>query len=649
VAPFFIWLSFVFFRLEQFRITHLSWPMVLQAGLIAGLLADLALVLWIEGIRRSLLSIHVSLSRFQSALTTIALWILLAANVCYFAFFQSELFLWVAASYHKNAWSVRGVALRLLERPWLLLSFATCSLALLLMLRGPRLALEKSVNSRFKHLLIGCLFIASALVVKQSPHWRWLHIPQIAESIFSDNIAWRWIEDARNGKIEARVPIDRYEEILPKAQNILSQYSKHEHPIPPRQKSSARLRERLGLPPLQKLNFVILFIESGRAYELLSPKTNRVIYPELRKVLSRHGILFSQTYSTANYTVQGQFSTLCSRMDRFDAAPIYMRQPYARVDCLPAVFKSQGYQTYWMNPYHRYFSGKYVFESNHGTEHFLDREFFIPRTPEERNDTKEWGVSDETFLSEALAKLENIHKEGKPFFAHLLTTGTHAPWQVQPKFPLSKEMLDWSAGSSDYAGYLSSARAFDHALGLFFEQFFKSPISNDTVVVVMGDHGTGVIPPNAQLQPLQTNLLWPRIILGVISKKMKNPTTLHHVVHQIDVAPLITAIAGIPQPKTWLGREPLLSMEGTTWIKRNGNRFLYRTPSRICGKLAGAFPFECWKYATNEDPLFTTEAPRLLENQKQTQWFKSVIKANEAILELASGGESVSDSNHPFN
>jgi phosphoglycerol transferase MdoB-like AlkP superfamily enzyme len=302
--------------------------------------------------------------------------------------------------------------------------------------------------------------------------------------------------------------------------------------------------------------------------------------------------------------------------------------------------KEHGYETYWMNPYHRYFGGKYVFETNHGMEHFLDREFFTARTPQEAQASREWGVSDDTFLSEAMEKLESIHEEGKPFFAHLLTTGTHAPWQMLPDYPLSPEMKKWSDGNSDYAGYLSSARGLDHALGKFFDRFFKSPLAKDTVIVVMGDHGTGVVPPHAELNPLQTNLLWPRIILSVISKNLQAPKVVTHPVHQMDVAPLLSSLAGISQPHSWLGREPLLSGHGTPWVKRNGYRFLYRTEDRLCGKTAGSKPLQCWHFAAQMDPMFESNPRLISENQDQTHWFKSVIDANEALLELAGGDAS---------
>ncbi|MFL5812283.1 MAG: LTA synthase family protein [Bdellovibrionia bacterium] len=631
-------LSIAMLRLEQLRITHLDWPHAQSAGLIAGLTADLALVLCICGFQRAASVTGPRIGKISSILFSAAIWTLLAANICYFSFFQSELYLWIATSYSENAWSIRNVALRLLERPYILASFT------LFLLGAAAMGFRKWEAQRLKHAATGALLITAALIIRQSPHWnfvaKWFENPQISESIFANNIAWRWVDDIENHRWNKRVPIERYEKILPEAPRLLAQYSQINSEQQRRVDVSKKLRKLLGFSENQKLNFVILFLESGRAYELLSPKTSNEVYPEFRKVLAHHGILFRQAYSMANYTVQGQFSTLCSRMDRFDTAPTYSRQPYAKVTCLPSLFKENGYDTYWMNPYHRYFGGKYVFETNHGTDHFLDREFFVPRTSEEAKASREWGVSDDTFLSEAIEKLESIHQDGKPFFAHLLTTGTHAPWQTLPDYPLSTEMQIWSEGNSDYAGYLSSARGLDHALGKFFDRFFKSPLAKDTVIVVMGDHGTGIAPPHAELSQLQTNLLWPRIILSVISKDLQTPKVVTHPVHQMDVAPLLTSIAGISQPRSWLGREPLISGQGTLWVKRNGNRFLYRTQDRLCGKLSGSKPLLCWHFAAQIDPMFGSEPHLISENKEQTLWFKSVIDANEALLELAGGDAS---------
>jgi phosphoglycerol transferase MdoB-like AlkP superfamily enzyme len=436
-----------------------------------------------------------------------------------------------------------------------------------------------------------------------------------------------------------RVPMDKYLKILPYAPTILAQYALPKQDRAPAVSEGSQLRKLLGFQPQQKLNIVILFLESGRAYELLNPKTRDEVYPEFRSVLAQYGVFFSQAYSTANYTVQGQFSTLCSRMDRFDTAPTYSRQPYNKVKCLPSVFSENQYETYWMNPYSRYFSGKYVFESNHGMDHFMDREVFKPRTAEEAHDATEWGVSDEVFLSQALDQLEEIHQKGKPFFAHLLTTGTHAPWHKLAKYPLSQSLKDWSHGSDDYEGYLSTAKGLDHALGEFFKRFMESPVSNDTVIIVTGDHGTGVLPPNAHLDRLQRNLIWPRIILGVVSKKIQHPEVISDPVHQIDIAPLAVELAGLPQDPSWLGRNPLLTHVGTPWVKRNGNRFLYRTRDRICGKISVSEPIQCWGFQAKRDPLFETGAPVVSEDATETAQYRAVIDANEAVLELTGSDE----------
>ena len=50
-----------------------------------------------------------------------------------------------------------------------------------------------------------------------------------------------------------------------------------------------------------------------------------------------------------------------------------------------------------------------------------------------------------------------------------------------------------------YLGYLSRLRYLDQSLGAFFERFFASPLADDTVVVILGDHGLGI--PTVFAQP----------------------------------------------------------------------------------------------------------------------------------------------------
>lgn len=634
-------------RAQQIQLTGTTLDNALGKGLTAGLISDVALVLVVVAVGLFFSAIRPRLGKPARLAASLVIWGIATANVCYFSFFHSQLYLWVATSYTENVWSVRSVILRMLERPWILCSAAiyfTFVVSLFIFQKDHVKKFSPGLRLAATRFASACGVIVLALLFRQSPVW--LKLPRISESIFGENIVWKWGEDLRKGTWTTRVPMSRYQEILPRASALLDQYAlmegdrfgalRRRSPVESDGKLRQRMDAMLGLPTDRKLNVVVLFLESGRSYELLSPSTSGEIYPELKKVLSTHGILFRQAYSTANYTVQGQFSTLCSRMDRVDAAPVYSRQPYLNVTCLPEVFSKNGYETYWMNPFHRFFAGKYVFESDHGTKHFLDRDYFYSRNAEEARNSTEWGVSDEVFLTQAMDKLEQIHGEGKPFFAHLLTTGTHAPWRSLPDFPLSDELKKRTEHDSDYQGYLSTAKGLDHALGKFFKRFLSSPVSNDTVIVVLGDHGTGVSPDPA-LSPVQRSLIWPRIILGVVTKRMPRPHEISYPVHQMDVAPLVATIAGIPQSDSWLGREPLLSGEGTPWVKLANSRIYYRTTSRFCGKIQLSKPLQCLSFKPGEDPLFDLHASEIAEDSSETAKFHEIVDANEANLELAGG------------
>lgn len=390
------------------------------------------------------------------------------------------------------------------------------------------------------------------------------------------------------------------------------------------------LRDYLGMPRDRPLNFMIFFWESLRTFELLHPELGPKIFPRLRAILDKHAILFTHGHSssiTAGQTVRGEFAAMCSQISNVGGAAEYVAHPGIRAFCLQSYFKENGYENLWISGFVKSFHNKFVFESLHGTDVFFDEAYFREKGISTR--IGKWGLADKPVLEETLRLLEARQAAGRPFFAHFITISTHHPHSVIPEGPLPPDLAEATARKPDYQAYLSRLKYADDATANFLDLFFASPLAKDTVIVGLGDHGitTDTHLPLSDTQRRQSAF---RIPIAIITAGMTRPARIENPVHQADVAPTIAAIAGLPGTVTWIGRN-MLSGDGTPWLYQDGDAIYYRTRERLCQSPASKKGVFCVR--PSRDPLFERSQSRVAEDPKETEFFRSVLRANrEAVV-----------------
>ncbi|MEO0814645.1 MAG: sulfatase-like hydrolase/transferase, partial [Myxococcota bacterium] len=239
----------------------------------------------------------------------------------------------------------------------------------------------------------------------------------------------------------------------------------------------------------------------------------------------------------------------------------------------------------------------------------------------------QWGLADRPFLLESLRILEEQASQGQPLFAHLLTITTHHPHSVIPEGPIPAAVK--SESETAHQRYLSRLRYADEAIGDFFDSFFESPLARNSVVVLLGDHGTTTRPDESvtKLQFLEMRF---RIPFAVISKNIRTPAVVRHPVHQVDVAPTVARIAGVGGETSWIG-SGLFSGNGRPWIYDYGDTLHYRTGDRACYSLKEGL--KCFD-VTEQDPLYDARLKEVGEHPEDTAFFRKVLRANQQVLSL---------------
>src|SRR5262249_12126615 len=136
---------------------------------------------------------------------------------------------------------------------------------------------------------------------------------------------------------------------------------------------------------------------------------------------------------------------------------------------------------------------------------------------------------DEYLFSEALRQLDRHDATGRPLFLAMLTVSNHRPYS----YPAGRIAFDPEARKKEY-----SAAYADWALGDFIDRARSHPWFDDTVVVVIGDHGPKVW--GAAQVPVEAF----RVPLLFYAPRLLKPATVATLGSSMDVAPTLLGLLG---------------------------------------------------------------------------------------------------------
>ncbi|MED5465347.1 MAG: LTA synthase family protein, partial [Myxococcota bacterium] len=586
-----LWASLILLRQDTLQHLELTTAEAFVSGLGWGWYFD-AVILVVPALLASLATqIHPRLPRWVVLGGSAFIWLAAVANTLYVRFFDTPLNWWVVKLHWRDIFVIHDSATEL-SVSWMLPgSFALAACALIINARAYR---PNNASASRWWRAAHTLGLALALLVL----WRgpaWMHVRD-NNPLLRDNIVRAWAVQTSRSRLFQGVSTEWLKE-LDGAESgdptlVLSAYRTGQPQKPPplyREIPSApehthALRAQLGLPEKGPVHVFLLFAESLRTYELDHPTIGPAIFPNLRRRLQKNGVYFSQAYSssfTAGQTVRGQFSTLCSMLPNIAGAATYIAHTSLRVTCIQEFLRQHGYTTAWLNSFQSSYHNKRLFETLHGTEHFFDGDYFRAQGVTQR--VGSWGLADGPFLLETLKTLERLAHQNASIFANILTISTHHPQTVIPEGPVPAPLLKALNADESYHGLLSRYAYLDRALEDFFEALFTSSLGDNSLVVLLGDHGTPHTPPDTQ-NAIQNHEARFRIPIALLSRHTR-PLKLDHPVHQMDIAPTIARVAGASARAAWMGRG-LFESPASPWVYQEGGHTSYRAGDRACYHLS---------------------------------------------------------------
>ncbi len=228
-------------------------------------------------------------------------------------------------------------------------------------------------------------------------------------------------------------------------------------------------------------NILVVVLESTRFdFTSLSGPESPAETPTLA-ALAQRGVNVEVTRAVLPHTTKSLFSILCARLPMMQQAIVEVSQTID-IQCLPDVLAKAGYQTGFFQSALGTFENRPRLVDKFGFQHFAAWED-IGGQP------LGYLASDDESLSGAFSQWVRQIGSG-PFFATLLTSAAHDPYRLSDAIKQRIAKL----GKPDQTvkdRYARLIEAEDILLGQLIATLQERKLLENTIVVVLGDHGEG--------------------------------------------------------------------------------------------------------------------------------------------------------------
>lgn len=227
------------------------------------------------------------------------------------------------------------------------------------------------------------------------------------------------------------------------------------------------------LNPQKQPNVLLIILESFSNKVIAELGGMHNIAPNLDSLCTKSTV-FTNFYSTGNRSDRGISAILGGYPSLLSTSIMVYPEKSRSLTLLPDYFNRHNYHTsfYYGGDINFYNLKTFVLQSKCGK--ITTKSDF----PAKLGRMTKWGVPDEYVFMRAL---DDLKTEQEPFMKAIYTVSSHPPFDV----PFSK-----IKGNSVDDKYLNSVAYTDSCLGVFINEFRKSPLWENTLLIVTSDHGT---------------------------------------------------------------------------------------------------------------------------------------------------------------
>jgi phosphoglycerol transferase MdoB-like AlkP superfamily enzyme len=235
-------------------------------------------------------------------------------------------------------------------------------------------------------------------------------------------------------------------------------------------------------------------------------------------------------------TTEGIYATFCSQQNPLGQTIAQSSLQNNRYHCLPEILKQAGWHTAFFQGTHKETSGTGAFAQSLGfTESYAKKDMPSGRYPHNY-----WGAHDADIYDYLLDKLDTM---AQPFLVAVNTNSTHdiqLPDAVDAVFGVANNLQKQQ----------SVLRFSDQAMREFFEKIKHKPYYQNTIFVLLSDHGHG------QHKNKVDKYLIPGVIFSEqrVSETLVPATKINRYVSQRDFSPTILDILGFSPSASFAGK-----------------------------------------------------------------------------------------------
>ncbi len=297
--------------------------------------------------------------------------------------------------------------------------------------------------------------------------------------------------------------------------------------------------KRKRSPPLSHTpRHVILVIEESFAGATWTQPELRAKYlPELSQLIPK-SLYFSEIYATGSRTTRG-LEAILNGFPPLPGIAAVERDGVDRLPSLPRTMAQNGFYTTFVYGGWPDFSNLSTYWRAIGFEDVYDRYDFSEPAFE-----TSWGVADELLFEKIITVMNAEVAQRERVFLATLTVTHHRPY-------------DFPAGRVPHAAdERSSAHAMayaDWALGRFLENAAREPWFNETLFVIVADHGARI--EGRPLIPVSSY----RVPLLLYAPDLIEPRNIDHLGSTMSLAPTLVDLLGLTDSETFFGSSLLLS------------------------------------------------------------------------------------------
>jgi lipoteichoic acid synthase len=238
--------------------------------------------------------------------------------------------------------------------------------------------------------------------------------------------------------------------------------------------------EFVPTPQTNRRNVVIVFLESTRA-ESTTPYNEDLDTTPFLDALSEESLMFERAYAVVPHTSKALVASLCGVPPPLDTAKTESEPGIIPARCLPDLLKEDGYRTVFFQSATEDFERRPQLVDNMGYEDFFATQDMRKEGFEETN---YFGYEDNIMLDPSREWLEENGDE--PFLATYLTATGHHQYVVPQRYGKKRFVED-----EEFNRYLNTMRYQDFFLMNLFAQYRDLGLYEDTIFIVLGDHGEG--------------------------------------------------------------------------------------------------------------------------------------------------------------